>query len=144
MVVLSILSHLLSKYIFLLHCITTTRVHVLHLHDIDEGHVTVNGRVASASIFDFGLYFFHNVSNLLHSNTGPYFYLPKLETHIEARLWNDVFVAAQKYLGIPIGTIRATVLLETITAAFVMEEILFELRHHSVGLNCGAFFDIRI
>eukprot|EP00978_Attheya_sp_CCMP212_P034393 scaffold143858_cov51-Attheya_sp.AAC.4 len=102
---------------------------------LDEAHVTVNGRLASGSLFDFGLYFYHNVHTLLSKNTGPYFYLPKLEGYLEARLWNDVFKAAQLYLGVPIGTIRATVLLETITAAFEMEEMLYELRDHSLGLN---------
>lgn len=106
---------------------------------LEEAHVTVNGRTASASLFDFGLYFFHNVHALIRKKSGPYFYLPKLETHHEARLWNDVFVTAQKYLGVPQGTIKATVLLETITAAFEMEEILYELRHHSIGLNCGRW-----
>ena len=106
---------------------------------LDEAHVTVNGRTASASLFDFGLYFFHNVHLLIRKKSAPYFYLPKLETHHEARLWNDVFLTAQKYLGVPKGTIKATVLLETITAAFEMEEILYELRHHSIGLNCGRW-----
>lgn len=106
---------------------------------LQESHVTVNGRVASASLFDFALYMYHNVHNLLKRGSGPYFYLPKLETYLEARLWNDVFVAAQQYLGVPTGTIRATVLLETITAAFDMEEILYELRYHSLGLNCGRW-----
>jgi malate synthase len=106
---------------------------------LEEGHITVNGRVASGSLVDFGLYFFHNVHHLIAKGTGPYFYLPKLETHLEARLWNDVFVSAQQYLGVPVGTIRATVLLETITAAFEMEEILYELKEHSLGLNCGRW-----
>eukprot|EP00567_Pseudictyota_dubia_P000177 CAMPEP_0197468328 /NCGR_PEP_ID=MMETSP1175-20131217/66026_1 /TAXON_ID=1003142 /ORGANISM="Triceratium dubium, Strain CCMP147" /LENGTH=568 /DNA_ID=CAMNT_0043004425 /DNA_START=8 /DNA_END=1714 /DNA_ORIENTATION=- len=106
---------------------------------LDEAHVSVNGRVASGSLFDFGLYFYHNAHTLLRKGTGPYFYLPKLEGYLEARLWNDVFVAAQRYLGVPTGTIRATVLLETITAAFEMEEILYELRNHSLGLNCGRW-----
>jgi len=106
---------------------------------LDEGHIIVNGRSASGSLVDFGLYFFHNVYNLLAKGSGPYFYVPKLESHEEARLWNSVFVAAQQYLGVPVGTIRATVLLETITAAFEMEEILYELRDHSLGLNCGRW-----
>lgn len=106
---------------------------------LDEAHVTVNGKVMSGSLFDFGLYFYHNVHSLIRNGTGPYFYLPKVESYLEARLWNDVFVSAQKYLGVPRGTIRATVLLETITAAFEMEEILYELREHSVGLNCGRW-----
>lgn len=106
---------------------------------LDEAHITVNGKVASGSIVDFALYFYHNVHNLKARGTGPYFYLPKLESHLEARLWNDVFVTAQQYLGVPVGTIRATVLLETITAAFEMEEILYELKEHSLGLNCGRW-----
>ena len=106
---------------------------------LDEAHVTVNGRVASGGLFDFGLYFFHNVHALLQKGSRPYFYLPKLEDYLEARLWNDVFRAAQSYFGVPAGTIRATVLLETITAAFQMEEILYELRDHSLGLNCGRW-----
>lgn len=106
---------------------------------LDEAHVTVNGKVASGSIFDFAMFFFHNVQALIEKETGPYFYLPKMESYLEARLWNDVFVTAQQYLGIPVGTIRATVLLETITAAFEMEEILYELRDHSLGLNCGRW-----
>ena len=106
---------------------------------LDEAHVTVNGRVASGALFDFGLYLYHNSHQLSKNGTAPYFYLPKLEGYLEARLWNDVFIAAQSYLGIPVGTIRATVLLETITAAFEMEEILYELRDHSLGLNCGRW-----
>jgi malate synthase len=106
---------------------------------LDEAHITVNGKVASGSIFDFAVYFYHNVFALKEKGTGPYFYLPKLENHLEARLWNDVFVTAQQYLGVPIGTIRATMLLETITAAFEMEELLYELRDHSLGLNCGRW-----
>ncbi|SVC38548.1 uncharacterized protein METZ01_LOCUS291402, partial [marine metagenome] len=106
---------------------------------LNEKNVTVNGEVISASIFDFGLYFFHNVNALIASGTGPYFYLPKLESHLEARLWNDVFNLAQDELGIPRGTIKATVLIETILAAFEMDEILFELREHSAGLNCGRW-----
>ena len=106
---------------------------------LDEGHVTVNGNVVSASIFDFALYLFHNANTLLHKGTRPYYYLPKLENHMEAALWNDVFVAAQTYMGLPIGTVRATVLLETIVAAYEMEEILYELRDHSLGLNCGRW-----
>jgi len=106
---------------------------------LDESHVTVNGRVASGSLFDFGLYFYHNVHSLLQKGSRPYFYLPKLEDYLEARLWNDIFRAAQSYFGVPLGTIRATVLLETITAAFQMEEILYELRAHSLGLNCGRW-----
>lgn len=106
---------------------------------LDEKHLLVDGRAISASLFDFGLYFFHNVHNLLAKDSGPYFYLPKLESHNEARLWNDVFVFAQNYLDIPIGTIRATVLIENILASFEMDEILYELRDHSAGLNCGRW-----
>ncbi len=106
---------------------------------LEEAHVRIDGRPLSASLFDFGLYFFHNARELLARGSGPYFYLPKLESALEARLWNDVFVAAQSLLGVPRGTIRATVLIETILAAFEMEEILFELREHSSGLNCGRW-----
>ena len=104
-----------------------------------ERHVTVDGVPVSASLFDFGLYFFHNARELLARGSGPYFYLPKLESHLEAQLWNSVFDMAQDFLGIPRGTIRATVLIETITAAFEMEEILWELRHHAAGLNAGRW-----
>ena len=106
---------------------------------LDEKNVRVDGRPVSASIFDFGLFFFHNARALLGKGTGPYFYLPKLESHLEARLWNEIFVAAQEALDIPVGTIKATVLIETITAAFEMDEILYELRDHSAGLNCGRW-----
>ncbi len=104
-----------------------------------EKHLLVDGQPVSASLFDFALYFFHNAKELVARGTGPYFYLPKMESHLEARLWNDVFVRAQEALGIPQGTIRATVLIETILAAFEMDEILFELREHSAGLNCGRW-----
>jgi malate synthase len=104
-----------------------------------ERHVLVDGEPVSASLFDFGLFLFHNARALLAKGSGPYFYLPKLESHLEARLWNDVFVAAQEALGIARGTIRATVLIETIPAAFEMDEILYELRDHSAGLNCGRW-----
>ena len=104
-----------------------------------EKHFLVDGHPISASLFDFGLYFFHNAAELKSRGTGPYFYLPKLESHLEARLWNHVFFAAQDTLGIPRGTIRATVLIETILAAFEMDEILHELRDHSAGLNCGRW-----
>lgn len=106
---------------------------------LDEKHVQLNGRFISASIFDFGLYFFHNAQNLINKGSGPYFYLPKLESHREARLWNDIFNMAQDELEIRRGTIRATVLIENILAAFEMDEILFELRDHSAGLNCGRW-----
>jgi malate synthase len=106
---------------------------------LPERHILVNGEEMSGSLVDFGLYLFHNAKNLLARNTGPYFYLPKLENHLEARLWNDVFVYAQNELGLPQGTIKVTVLIENILAAFEMEEILFELRDHIVGLNAGRW-----
>jgi malate synthase len=106
---------------------------------LEEKHVLLGGRRVSASLFDWGLYFFHNAQELLARGSGPYFYLPKLESHLEARLWNDVFVHAQEALGIPRGSIRATVLIETILGAFEAEEILHELREHASGLNCGRW-----
>lgn len=106
---------------------------------LDEGHLLIDGQFISASLFDFGLYFFHNAHKLLEQGSGPYFYLPKMESHLEARLWNDVFIFAQNELNIFEGTIRATVLIETIPAAFEMEEILYELRNHSAGLNAGRW-----
>ena len=106
---------------------------------LPEKHVTVDGEIMSGSLFDFGLYFFHNAAELLSRGSGPYFYLPKLESHLEARLWNDVFVYAQDTLGVPQGSVRATVLIETIVAAFEMDEILYELKGHSAGLNCGRW-----
>ena len=106
---------------------------------LDEKHFLAEGKPISASLFDFGLYFFHNAKELLGKGSGPYFYLPKMESHLEARLWNDVFCFAQDELGIPRGSIRATVLIETILAAFDMDEILYELREHSSGLNCGRW-----
>ncbi|BCL18120.1 malate synthase A [Micromonospora sagamiensis] len=107
-------------------------------HLVEKG-IAVDGRPISASLVDFGLYLYHCARRQLDAGSGPYFYLPKLETHREARLWNDVFVFAQHYLGLPVGTIRATTLIETITAAFEMEEILYELREHSAGLNAGRW-----
>src|SRR5713226_2690024 len=104
-----------------------------------EKHLVVDGQPIAASLFDFGLTFFHTAAALVASGSGPYFYLPKLESHLEARLWNDVFVFAQEALAIPRGTIRATVLIETILAAFETDEILWELRDHSAGLNCGRW-----
>jgi malate synthase len=104
-----------------------------------EEHFRVDGRAVSASIFDFAMYFFHNAKELIRRGSGPYLYLPKMESHLEARLWNDVFVRAQRELGIPNGSIRATVLIETILGAFEMHEILYELRDHSSGLNCGRW-----
>ena len=104
-----------------------------------EKHVLVDGEAISASLFDFGLYMFRNAKELLARGSGPYFYLPKLESHLEARLWNDVFNYTQDALGIPRGSVRATVLIETILAALEMEEILYELRDHSAGLNAGRW-----
>jgi malate synthase len=106
---------------------------------LEERHLLIDGTPMSGSLFDFGLYFFHNAKQLLSSGSGPYFYLPKMESHLEARLWNDIFVFAQNYVGIPQGSIRATVLIETILATFEMDEILYELREHSAGLNCGRW-----
>ncbi len=106
---------------------------------LDEKHVLVDGKPVAGALFDFGLYFFLNAPELIERGTGPYFYLPKMESHSEARIWNDAFNLAQDELGIPRGTIRATVLIETILAAFEMDEILYELRDHSAGLNCGRW-----
>ncbi len=106
---------------------------------LDEKHVWVDNQPMSASLFDFGLFFFHNAQSLIDKGSGPYFYLPKLENHLEARLWNDVFNFSQDQLNIPRGTIRATVLIENILAAFEMDEILWELKEHSAGLNCGRW-----
>jgi malate synthase len=106
---------------------------------LEEKHFTVDGEPISGSLFDFGLYFFNNAKELVKRGTGPYFYLPKMESHLEARLWNDVFNVAQDYIGMSRGTIRGTVLIETITAAFEMDEIIYELRDHSSGLNCGRW-----
>ena len=104
-----------------------------------EKHITVDGEPVSGSLFDFGLYFVHNAKALRSKGTAPYFYLPKMESHLEARLWSDVFLFAQYYAGVPQGTIRATVLIETIWGTFEMDEILYELRRHSAGLNCGRW-----
>jgi malate synthase len=106
---------------------------------LDERHVMVDGEPMSGSLFDFGLYAFRNAKELLARGSGPYFYLPKMESHLEARLWNDVFIKAQSELGIPAGSIKATVLIETILGAFEMDEILWELKEHSAGLNCGRW-----
>jgi malate synthase len=106
---------------------------------LDESHVVVDGQPVSAALFDFGLHFFHNAREAIARGTGPYFYLPKLESHLEAQLWNEVFNAAQDALSVPRGTIRATVLIETIHAAFEMDEILYELREHASGLNAGRW-----
>jgi malate synthase len=106
---------------------------------MEEKHVVVDGKPISGALFDFALYFFHNAKLLLAKGTGPYFYLPKIESHLEARLWNDVFITAQRELGLPLGTIKATVLIETVLAAFEMDEILYEMRQHCVGLNIGRW-----
>ncbi|KAF9449672.1 malate synthase [Macrolepiota fuliginosa MF-IS2] len=106
---------------------------------LDEPRVTVDNQPMSGSIFDFALYFYHNAKELVKRGSGPYFYLPKIEHYLEARLWNDIFVFSQSYIGLSLNTIRATVLIETLPAAFQMEEILFELRNHSSGLNCGRW-----
>ncbi len=106
---------------------------------LEEKHVLVDGERVSGGIFDFGLFLFHNAREQLARGAGPYFYLPKVESHLEARLWNDIFVAAQAELGLPQGTIKATVLIETVLAAFEMDEILYELREHSAGLNAGRW-----
>jgi malate synthase len=108
----------------------------LHLK---EKNIMLDGNPVSGSFVDFGLYFFHNAHELIKRGSGPYFYLPKLESHLEARMWNEVFAFAQDYVGIPRGTIKATVLIETIMAAFEMDEILYELKEHSAGLNCGRW-----
>ena len=118
------------------HAVLNVRPRGWHL---EEAHVEVDGQPMSGSLFDFGLYFFHNAKKLKAHKTGPYFYLPKMESHLEARLWNDVFVHAQKELGIANGTIKSTILIETLPAAFEMHEILFELKDHIVGLNCGRW-----
>ena len=106
---------------------------------LDERHLELDGRPLVGALVDFGLYFFHNAAELLRRGSGPYFYLPKMESHLEARLWNDVFTFAQDHLGIPQGSVRATVLIETIPAAFEMDEILYELRDHAAGLNAGRW-----
>ena len=106
---------------------------------LEDKHITIKGESISGSLMDFGLYFFHNAKRLIDNGSGPYFYLPKMESHLEARLWNDVFVYAQDYLDIPQKSIKATVLIETILASFELHEILYELRDHSAGLNCGRW-----
>jgi malate synthase len=106
---------------------------------LDEKHITVDGQPVSGALFDFALFFFHNAKELLARGSGPYFYLPKMESHLEARLWNDIFLTAQKETGLSSGTIRATALIETVVAAFEMDEILYELREHSAGLNIGRW-----
>ncbi|HWA50523.1 MAG TPA: malate synthase A, partial [Dongiaceae bacterium] len=106
---------------------------------LPEYHIRIDGRPMSGALMDFGLFFFHNAKELVARGSGPYFYLPKLESHLEARLWNDVFIYAQQALGVPTGTIKATVLIETLPAAFEMDEILYEMREHMAGLNCGRW-----
>jgi malate synthase len=106
---------------------------------LSEKHMRVDGQPVSGGLFDFGLYFFHNAARRVQKGSGIYLYLPKMESHLEARLWNDAFVLAQQELGLPLGTVKATVLIETIMATFEMEEILHELRDHSAGLNCGRW-----
>ena len=106
---------------------------------LDEKHVTVDGQRVSGGIFDFALVLFHNAKEQVARGAGPFFYLPKMESHLEARLWNEIFVMAQEHIGLPQGTIKATVLVETILATFEMEEILYELRAHSAGLNAGRW-----
>ncbi|MFD9219591.1 malate synthase A [Streptomyces sp. NPDC002730] len=106
---------------------------------LEERHLQLDGSPVPGALVDFGLYFFHNAKRLIELGKGPYFYLPKTESHLEARLWNDIFVFSQEYVGIPQGTVRATVLIETITAAYEMEEILYELRDHAAGLNAGRW-----
>lgn len=118
--------------------VATLLVRPRGLH-LNEKHVKIIKEEISGSLFDFGLYFFHNAHTLLSNSSGPYFYLPKLEHHLEARWWNDVFIFAQDYLNIPQGTIKATVLIETITASFQLDEIIYELREHMAGLNCGRW-----
>lgn len=106
---------------------------------LPESHFVVDGTPCPGALFDFGMFFYHNAKELLARGTGPYFYLPKMQSHLEARLWNDVFLDAQHALGIPRGTIKATCLIETLPAAFEMDEFLYELREHSAGLNCGRW-----
>ena len=106
---------------------------------LPESHFLVDGVPCPGALFDFGLFFWHNARELVARGSGPYFYLPKMQSHLEARLWNDVFLDAQHAVGLPVGTVKATVLIETLPAAFEMDEILYELRAHSAGLNCGRW-----
>ncbi len=131
-------THASGKHYSLNENIATLLVRARGWH-LEEKHFKINGKPISGSLFDFGLYFFHNARPLIEKGSGPYFYLPKLQNHLEARLWNDVFQMAQDKLNIPQGTIKATVLIEHILAAFETEEILYELREHSSGLNCGRW-----
>ena len=118
--------------------VATLMVRPRGLHLVEK-HVDVDGQAMPASLFDFGLHFFHNARALVARQSGPYYYIPKLEGHHEARLWNDIFTQSERTLGLPVGTVRATVLIETLPAAFEMDEILYELREHSAGLNCGRW-----
>ncbi|MCH2045015.1 MAG: malate synthase A [Saprospiraceae bacterium] len=127
-----------GKFYQLMEKVATLMVRPRGWH-LEEKHLLCKGERMSGSLVDFGLFFFHNAANLVAKGSGPYFYLPKMESHLEARLWNDVFVYAQETLGIPQGTIKATVLIETILASFELDEILYELREHSAGLNCGRW-----
>ncbi|MGN7299597.1 malate synthase A [Ferdinandcohnia sp. SAFN-114] len=122
-----------------LHDVTATLVVRPRGWHLEEKHIQLDGNRISASLLDFGLYFYHNANYLIENGSGPYFYLPKMESHLEARLWNDVFIFAQNEIGIPQGMIKATVLIETILATFEVEEILYELKEHSAGLNCGRW-----
>lgn len=131
-------THVNGKHYALKEDIATLMVRPRGWH-LEERSITIDGTPMSGGLVDFGLYIFHNGKKLLENGSGPYFYLPKLESHLEARLWNDAFVFAQDYLGIPQGSIKATVLIETILASFEMNEILYELREHSAGLNCGRW-----
>jgi malate synthase len=130
--------HARSKFYRLNDEIATLLVRPRGWHMVEK-HVLVDGEFISASIFDFSLYFFHNAHERVKQGSGPYYYLPKMESHLEARLWNDIFVLAQSMLGLPLGTVKATVLIETILASFELNEILYELRDHSSGLNCGRW-----
>lgn len=135
---ISLEDHKRGKYYNLNSEIAVLMVRPRGLH-LNEKHILINEEIASGSLVDFGLYVFHNYRTLLNNNTAPYFYLPKLEHYMEARWWNDVFNFAQDYLEIPIGTLKATVLVETITASFQLDEIIYELKDHIVGLNCGRW-----
>ena len=127
-----------GKHYRLDHKVATLLVRPRGWHLVEK-HMLVDGEPVSGGIFDFALYFFHNAKRLLAAGSGPYFYLPKMESHLEARLWNDIFIRAQRELGLPTGTIKATALIETVLAAFEMDEILFELKEHSAGLNIGRW-----
>ncbi|MEJ7839619.1 MAG: malate synthase A, partial [Thermomicrobiales bacterium] len=125
--------------VYILNEVTATLVVRPRGWHLTERHIEVDGQPMSGSLVDFGLYFFHNAAELLARGSGPYFYLPKMESHLEAQLWNDVFTFAQKAVGVPHGSVRATVLVETFPAAFEMDEILYQLRDHAAGLNAGRW-----